>query len=85
VAHQHEVAISQDRRQDIVEIVGDAAGQLSDRLHLGRLGDLALEPVRLAIVLHRQYHRGLTQAAGPGDGERHRLLRLALQPHAHVA
>ena len=40
VAHQHQVAIAEDRGQDIVEIVGDAAGELADRLHLGRLGDL---------------------------------------------
>ena len=44
VAHQHQVASAEDRGQDVVEIVGDAAGELADRLHLGRLGDLALEP-----------------------------------------
>ena len=43
VAHQHQVAMADDRGQDIVEIVRDAAGELADRLHLGRLGDLALE------------------------------------------
>ena len=39
-----------DRRQDVVEVVGDAAGQLSDRLHLLRLAQLAFQPDPLGHV-----------------------------------
>ena len=85
VAHQHQVAGAEDRGQDIVEIVGDAAGELADRLHLGRLGDLALEPRLLAIVLDREQHGGVAEAARAGDGHRHRLLRIGLEPHREVA
>ncbi len=34
VAQQQEVGKADHRRQQVVEIVGDAAGQLADRLHL---------------------------------------------------
>src|SRR5271166_1750777 len=34
--------IGDDRRQDIIEIVSDAAGELADRLHLLRLPELLL-------------------------------------------
>ena len=46
-----EIGISQDRLQQIVEIMGDAAGHLADHFHLLRLmrarfrgGDRGLEP-----------------------------------------
>jgi hypothetical protein len=42
MAHQHQVAMADDRGQDVVEVVRDAAGELADRLHLGRLRNLAL-------------------------------------------
>ena len=63
VAHQHQVAMADDRGQDVVEIVRDAAGELADRLHLGRLRDLALELGLLAIVLEQQQHRRIAQPA----------------------
>ena len=50
-----EVEAADDHRQHVVEVVGDAAGQLADRLHLldlaqlrlgrGALGRLGLEPL----------------------------------------
>ena len=50
-----EVEAADDDREHVVEVVGDAAGQLADRLHLldlaqlrlggGALGRLGLEPV----------------------------------------
>ena len=61
--HQHQVAVADDRGQDVVEIVRDAAGELADDLHLGRLRDLALELGLLAIVLEQQQHRGIAQPA----------------------
>jgi hypothetical protein len=51
VPHQHQVAMADDRGEDVVEIVSDSAGQLADGLHLRRLRDLALEPILLCIVL----------------------------------
>ena len=41
--HQEEIGEADDRRQHIVEVVGDAAGELADRLHLLPLRDLPLE------------------------------------------
>ena len=35
--------VADDAGQDVVEVVGDAAGQLADRLHLLRLPQLGLE------------------------------------------
>ena len=85
VPHQHQVAMADDRGQDIVEVVRDAAGELADDLHLGRLGDLALELGFLAIVLEQQKHRGVAEAAQAGDGQRHRLGRLADETDREVA
>ena len=85
VAHQHQVAMADDRGQDVVEIVGDAAGELADDLHLGRLRDLALELGFLAIVLEQKQHRGIAEPAQAGDGQRHRLGRLARETDGKVA
>ena len=46
-----ERAEADNRREDVVEVVRDPAGQLADRLHLLRLVELALEP--LAVGKHR--------------------------------
>jgi hypothetical protein len=54
--------------------VRDAAGELADRLHLGRLRDLALEPRFLAIVLEAEQHRRIAEPARAGDGQRDRLV-----------
>ena len=43
VAHQEQVAVAVDRGQQVVEVVGDAAGELADRLHLLALDELRLE------------------------------------------
>ena len=85
MAHQHQVAMADDRGQDIVEIVRDAAGELADRLHLGRLRDLALELGFLAIVLEQQQHRRIAKPAQPGDGQRHRLARLGIEADGKIA
>ena len=77
--------MADDRGQDIVEIVRDAAGELADDLHLGRLGDLPLELGFLAIVLEQQQHRRIAEPAQAGDGQRHRLARLAREAHRDVA
>ena len=82
VPHQHQVAVADDRGQDVVEVVGDAAGELADHLHLRRLSDLALELGFLAIVLEQQKHRCVAEAAQSGNGQRDgfgRLMRSAGQ------
>ncbi len=43
VALQQQIAKADHRGQQIVEIMGDAAGQLAHRLHFLRLGELRLE------------------------------------------
>src|SRR5207237_8541768 len=48
-----ELAAALDDGQEVVEVVGDAAGELPDRLHLLRLTDLSLEVLPLADVSER--------------------------------
>ena len=43
--HRDEREVAANRRQQVVEIVGDAAGERAHRLHLLRLPQLRLEPV----------------------------------------
>ena len=50
VVHQQEVGEADDRRQHVVEIMRDAAGELADRLHLLALRDLHLERTLLGRV-----------------------------------
>ena len=76
--------MTDDRGQDIVEIVGHAARQLPDRLHLGGLRHLALELGLLAIVLEQQQHDRIAQPAQPGDGQSDRFLGIAGQPDRNV-
>ena len=45
-----EMRIAQDRRQQVVEVMGDPAGEPSDRLHLLRLPQLRFERVLRADV-----------------------------------
>ena len=43
--HRGELEVPADRREQIVEVVGDAAGERAHRLHLLRLPELRLEPL----------------------------------------
>ena len=61
--HQHQVAVADDRGEDVVEVVRDAAGQLTDDLHLGRLRDLPLELRFFAIVLEQKQDGCVTETA----------------------
>src|SRR3546814_12233993 len=61
MSHQHQIAMTDNGCQDVVEIVRDTASELSDGLHLGRLGNLTLQLGFLAIVLQAQKHRRLAQ------------------------
>ncbi len=53
---QDQFAGAQDGGQHVVEVVGDAACQLPDRLHLLRLGELGLEALALREVGHDPDH-----------------------------
>ena len=84
-AHQQEVAEADHRRQQVVEIVRDAAGELADRLHLLRLGELHLEVLLLGDVDEMQDQPAVAAARGsvePARGRPPRLLsRAALEAH----
>ena len=69
VAHQQEVAVAVDRGQEVVEVVGDAAGELADRLHLLALDELRLEGLELGGVGEdrEQRRRAVEHGAGEGD------------------
>ena len=45
----HHLTVAEDRREDVVEVVRDAAGQGAHRLELLRLAQLRLEPVALRL------------------------------------
>ena len=47
---QGEVGVTRDAGEDVVEVMGDAAGELPDRLHLRSLSELPLEPSPVAGV-----------------------------------
>ena len=47
---EQQVGIADDGGQHVVEIVGDAAGELADRLHLLRLGEILLQRLLLGRV-----------------------------------
>ena len=49
---EHQVGVAENRRQQVVEVVGDAAGQLSDCFHLLRLAQLLLELAAVGDVAH---------------------------------
>ena len=49
---QQQLRVSDDGRQEVVEVVGDAAGELADGLHLLGLAELLLEDLLLADVSH---------------------------------
>ena len=51
-ASRQQVAVAEDGGQQVVEVVGDTAGQLADGFHLLRLQELGLDPAALGDVLH---------------------------------
>ena len=48
--------VAEDGRQQVVEVVGDAAGEAADALHLLGLQELRFEPLALGDVLHHAEH-----------------------------
>ncbi len=47
---QQQLGVPDDGREEVVEVVGDAAGELADRLHLLRLPELFLQDLLLGHV-----------------------------------
>src|SRR3546814_3139467 len=80
MSHQHQFAMTDNGCQDVVEIVRDTASELSDGLHLGRLGNLTLQLGFLAIVLQAQKHRRLAQT--PNTCETYCNRPIGLSTHA---
>ena len=84
MAHQHQIAMPDDRGEDVVEIVRNTARELPHRLHLRGLRHFALQPRFLAIVLEAQQHRRIAEAARTRDRQGDRLVGMILQPHRKV-
>ncbi len=81
---EHQVAVAEDGREQVVEVVRDAAGQAADGLHLPRLLELFLE--RVARLLHLRPRLEIVQQSllGAFDLAGHRVER-ARQPADLVA
>ena len=62
-----ELAVPQDGAEDVVEVVGDAAGERADRLHFLRLAQLRLEPflLNLRLLACGDVDRGTDESRGP--------------------
>ena len=60
MSQQHQVAITNDRSQDIVKVMRDATCKLANGFHLGLLRDLAFQCNFFAIILQPEQHRSLT-------------------------
>ena len=84
VAGQQQVAETDDGGQQIVEIMGDAAGQLPHRLHLLRLDELLLQRLLGTDVQHIDDAGGAFFAqmhpAGPGGKEAQSQCGRGLEP-----
>ena len=75
--------IGDDRRQVIVEIMRDAAGELADRLHLLRLPELLLHLLAARQVADEAGEYPLSVGARFADGELHREDRAVLGEALH--
>ena len=63
---EDEIAVAEDGRQQVVEVVRDAAGELPDGFHLLRLAQLGLEKTALGQIQQRAVD-GRRSPGGPGD------------------
>src|SRR3984957_4510467 len=61
----HEFAETENRAQDVVEVVRDATGQAPDRLHLGRLLQLPLQLLALLFLHSLRLLRTFAAGGGP--------------------
>ena len=72
---EQQVAVARDHREQVVEIVGDAAGEPTHGLHFLRLKELLLEPLDAGPVLD--------QAEDAGDAAVGLVQRRGDQVHGH--
>ena len=68
VVGEQQVGIADDRGQDVVEVVRDAAGELADRLHLLALDEVLLQ--RCAARWCRERRRSRRRPRRPADPRR---------------
>ena len=80
VVDQQQIRIADDRGQNVVEVMRDAAGELADRLHLLALREILLQRLLLGGVERDHVGAGALAAARfrRRDEEAHRALALAL-------
>ena len=85
--HQQEIAEADHRGQQVVEVVRHAAGELSDRLHLLRLGELDLEVLLVGDVDEVQHETAVAAVAAAKARQKDdaRLIPVALEPHIDPA
>ena len=69
VARQQDLGVAGDHRQQVVEVVRDAAGEPADRLHLLRVGEPALEPLALADVVRDDQRGAAALVVDPAGGD----------------
>ena len=75
VPHQQKVTVAVDRRQQVVEVMRHAAGELADGLHFLGLDELRLKRLELGRVGEHRQNRGgsVEDRAGEGHLEKNLL------------
>jgi hypothetical protein len=56
VRGRQELRVAADHREEVVEVVGDAAGEQADGVHLLRVAELLLEALQLCDVARDREH-----------------------------
>jgi hypothetical protein len=66
-----QLAVGEDHRQHVVEVVGDAAGELADGVHLLRLAQALLEALALGEIEDERHHLVGAGDLGGAEQDRH--------------
>ena len=69
VAREQDLGVAGDHRQQVVEVVRDAAREPPDRLHLLRVREPALEPLALADVVRHDERGAAALEVDPPGGD----------------
>ena len=83
-----QLRIAEDDRQEVVEVMGDAAGELADRFHLLRVAQLLLGGLALAGVADRPDENPAAAEVELADAEvdrKHRAVAAQALQLAHAA
>ena len=79
-AFEQEFGVSRDDREQVVEVMRDAAGEASDGFHLLRLAELLLQGAAFGDVLGEQFEEdGVAIVAEGASGERTLMELLSLR------